>query len=289
MIAVIAVVFFFPGVWKLRTSGLAWATSDSFRNLVGWKALQSGEEPLFAIQQHPWLCHAAAAGALVLELSFPLLVLAGRRTRLVALALALSFHAGTAALLHIHFWPLAICELVLVDWDAVAQWLARRSVRAARLLARLGVVGAVREDATPPRRVPRALAPVAALVLGGAILAGALGVTDAWPFACYPTFAELTPATMPALVIELRDADGRWDHLPLPRTSRGWAMGWRLIGLYGDPPTPARFDAYWHTLLRNGSLRRALAGTSRVRFSRVQIDVTTRRSVSRNVLYERAP
>ena len=136
--ALLACVFFFPGFWKLVASGPAWATSDNFRHLVGWKALQSGLPPAFPITDHPRLARIAAGGALVFELTFPLLI-AFRRTRLAAVALALAFHAGTALLLHIHFVPLWLCYTVLVDWDRVARMLARRSAPAQRVLTLLGI------------------------------------------------------------------------------------------------------------------------------------------------------
>lgn len=309
--ALLACVFFFPGMWKLLASGPAWATSDNFRHLVGWKALQSGLAPAFPITDYPRLARIAAGGAIAFELAFPLLI-AFRRTRLVAVGLALAFHAGTALLLHIHFVPLWLCYTVLVDWDRVARSVARRSTRTQRVFTRLGIAtdAPIASAADVPASAPtpldrsasttqspreaRRLSPVtttvAALLVSGAALAGALGVTDGWPFACYPTFEALTPREMPVLLITLEHSDGRREDLPLPRGSRDWALGWRLAGLYGEPVSPARFDAWWRGARRRSDTAARLGGDVRaVHFSLVRIDVVTAQIVRRRELYVRTP
>ena len=42
----LAVVYFFPGYWKLATSGLEWITSDNLRNQLYWQSWVAGPRGL---------------------------------------------------------------------------------------------------------------------------------------------------------------------------------------------------------------------------------------------------
>src|SRR5262245_44505711 len=63
-------VYFFPGLHKLATSGLAWALSDNLRNQLYWKWAEHGSVPWLRIDQAPWLLRAGGLGVLAFELSF---------------------------------------------------------------------------------------------------------------------------------------------------------------------------------------------------------------------------
>lgn len=279
--ALFACIYFFPGFWKLAASGTAFVTSDNFRNLVGWKALQSGLEPFVPITDYPGFCRAMAASGVFFELTFALFVFF-KRTRVWAVLAALAFHAGTALLLHIHFVPLWLCFTVFVDWDLIAVRLGRYEVFA-RAMRRLSVATTPLDtDGMRPRRSTWI---VGAVLFVGVAATGAFRIVDAWPFACYPTFHDLTPSTMPALIVEVERENGSRIKLPLPRNSREWATSWRLAGLYGDPVSSARIDAYWRQKASRGDLR----GAKRVRFYRASIDVHTRKIARSTLLYERAP
>ena len=72
---VVAGAYFFAGLAKLVNSGAAWVTSDNLR----WALYASGDSDLaLFIADRPWLAHALAAGTLLLELGFPLVLLAPR-------------------------------------------------------------------------------------------------------------------------------------------------------------------------------------------------------------------
>jgi hypothetical protein len=78
---------------------------------------------------------------------------------------------------------------------------------------------------------------VAAGLLAGAVTLGALGESDAWPFACYPKFDRLGPTALPVLeVVAVTNAG----EVPVPdramfpagRTQRYWALTWSLMGAH---------------------------------------------------------
>ncbi len=68
-------VYFFPGLHKLATSGLAWALSDNLRNQLWWKWAEHGIVPALRVDHAPLLLHASGLFVLAFELSFPLLAL----------------------------------------------------------------------------------------------------------------------------------------------------------------------------------------------------------------------
>jgi hypothetical protein len=205
-----ACIFFFPGLWKLRQSGLGWALSDNLVQQMRWKWLQHGRVPLLRIDLHPRLCQAGALAVLAFELSFPLLLL-HRVGRVLALVGAFVFHALTAFVMFIGFGSLLCLYVALVPWHRLAR----------------------RPSGSASVPVARACWPVGALLVVGAATAGVLGAVQAWPFACYPTFQFIAPPLMPALEVELVDRDGVRDllsqaTLPGVDGQRAWALSWAL-------------------------------------------------------------
>jgi len=237
----VGVIFFFPGLWKLRTLGLGWITSDNLRNQMYWKwASTPGFAPPFRIDRSPALLHAGAAAVVGLELSFVFAVWT-RWSRRVAIAAALLFHASARWFMGIDFSALWLTYVMFVDWDG----LARRWLR--------------RTDATaPPAPAPLArLAPAliaGAVLVAGAVEAGARGAISGWPFACYPTFQDRAATRIPALVIRLVRDGG--DEVSLDVTegaapadsAREWIFGARLLASTGAPDADVRFAAYWRRL-----------------------------------------
>ncbi|MEP7119720.1 MAG: HTTM domain-containing protein [Byssovorax sp.] len=113
----IGLVFFFPGFWKLRSSGAAWIWSDNLRNQMYWKWYETGgPPPRLRVDGSPWLCRAGALGAVVFELSFGILVLVPR-LRAWAVSAALAFHALTSTLMRISFPSLWLCYGVFARWN----------------------------------------------------------------------------------------------------------------------------------------------------------------------------
>ena len=228
--AILAAIYFWPGVWKLIVSGGDWLTGEVLLSHVYWKQAQSWTfGPLIALEQAPALLTAGAAATIALEVGAPLLILTGRG-RWILLGGALAFHGLTAATLDIRFGSLWPCLAVLVPWH---RWV-RASARP--------------EDSTAPARGPHRAATAGSVALVAAVwIAGARGESRGWPLACYPTFATAARPTMPTL---LAVVDGRPVLLqsyaePSPTL---WAEVWRLIGIGGpvDPPALARFWRRYH-------------------------------------------
>jgi hypothetical protein len=120
-LTVVAGAYFFTGLRKLITSGLAWVASDSMRWILYAGANGKAKVPEVAlfIADRPWLAHLAAAGIMAFELGFPFLMLS-RRTRPLLVALAFAFHGGTWLTLGLDYWKYAVVvAILLVDWRPV--------------------------------------------------------------------------------------------------------------------------------------------------------------------------
>lgn len=259
----VALIFFFPGVHKLATSGLAWVTSDNLRNQIWWKWTQDPTlEPAFRIDLYPRLLRACAALTIAFELSFPVLILSVRG-RAVALAAALSFHAATAHFMGIEFGVLYACYVVFIPWEALGR--------------RLGIFTPV-EVQEDELQEPSLAFPmiVSGVLVTGVACAGSLGAMQAYPFACYPTFEWIARAEMPALVVELVRPNGSRERVDRSVWSepgpRGWALEWRLAGVY-DAPSPRRIDAWWSDVSTRPPLALRVADAESVVFRSASISV----------------
>ena len=281
----LGMVFFFPGLWKLRSAGLGWITGDTLRNQMYWKwAVIPGRRPPFRIDRFPRLLHAAAAGVVLLELGF-VFALWRRWSRIVAVGAALLFHALARAFMGIDFSGLWLAYVVFVDWDA--------------LFRRATAVGA-EPTAGAPEAVVRLsrLAPALAvglLLLVGVAEAGARGATTGWPFACYPTFAEATGTEMPALAISLVGLDGTESPVGMDALAdagdraRERALGLRLLA---EGARPEQFAAYWARVSTRAALRARSPNARAVRFYAGRISTVPeerdRPPVARRLTYELA-
>lgn len=272
--ALLAVVYFFPGFWKLYESGLDWIWSDNLQNQMYWKWYQFGTLPAWRVDGHPVLVRLGALGVVLLELSFP--VLAWRpRLRPLAAALGLGFHIAAARLMFLPFATLFACYVVLIDWEWLLAWLrderpaeaphpAGGLVRAAR--------AALRGVATSSRRVLAA----GGLLLAGATLAGASGQMRAYPFACYPTFQWIAGPQLPDLWIEQVHAGQRRWLADSPahggvRPQARWGMAWRAAGVYGDRIENERLLGYYRSL--PPTVRGPATPGDLVRFHRAEVSV----------------
>lgn len=236
--ALLGMLYFFPGVHKLLVAGPAWAASANLQHQLWLKWFQAGGAlPWPRIDRFPSALTAGGAAVLIFELSF-LPCLAWRRGRVLAVAMGLCFHASIQYFLYIPFASLWGCYVLL--WDG-----PRPSTKA---------------DATSGSALVRSALPVALLgsvLLSLAAIQGLRGDTQAWPFACYPTFAEPAPNAIADLSIELQTPDGsrrvlREGPLPAPlgqparpaRTPAQWSRVWSLAGLYAAPPSASRLEAF---------------------------------------------
>lgn len=249
-------VYFFPGLWKLRTSGLQWVLSDNLllHMRAKWFQMQ-GFAPLFRVDRFPWLCRVGAGLTVAFELSFWLLVIP-RRTRALAVVVALLFHQATDAFMGLRY-PALWCTYALF-FD---------------LRRPLGRFFDVTETPGLQRDV-RVTGVVAAGLLAGAVTLGVMGESDAWPFACYPKFDRLGPTALPVLeVVAVTDAG----EVPVPdramfpagRTQRYWALTWSLMGAHrSERASNARFAALWSSVGRRAAVRAVVGDARAVRFYR---------------------
>jgi len=250
-------IYFFPGLHKLLSSGLAWAAADNLRFQMYWKWAEHGTLPRFRLDLYPRLLHAGGLFVLAFELSFGVLVLF-RRTRTAAAVTGLLFHLLAQVALGLLFASLWLCYVALFDWRP---WLGR-------LLGREGRPSMpTLETRVSPRRhvVPVA---VGAAMLAGAVVQGARGQMRAYPFSCYPTFQWRAAPDMPDLMIVATDERGIAREVKHARDAadarspRQWAEIWSLAGVTA-PVDAGRLRAYYGAL-------RSVAGPARsVTFYRV--------------------
>jgi hypothetical protein len=225
----LGLVYFFPGLHKVLVSGARWTTAENVVHHMRAKWLEHGALPFLRIDHAPALCAAGAVLVVVFELTFVVLALASPRTRWVALGAGLAFHLSTQVFFFIPFVSLWACYVVLLS---PARW--RPSSEATH--------AADAADTRPDASV-KASAVVGLVIVVAIVVQGLRGQTQAWPFACYPTFAHVQTATIPDVLVEvvMRDETrkrltGREQHA---RSQLEWGRVFRISGAYGDVPPAA--------------------------------------------------
>jgi hypothetical protein len=211
----LGIVYFFPGFWKLQTSGMDWITSANVVHQMHWKWAQwGGYLPSIRIDRVPWLVSLGAFCVVGFELGFGVVSLFPRARRPLAFC-GFVFHQLTRVFFLITFtslWAMYAC-LVLPAWKASSRGPRGRALT--RSSWPVVVVGG-------------------GLVLG-AFLQGLRGQTQSYPFACYPTFAHMVADEMPDIGLEAI-TDEQKVLLPGPRRSQSeWGMAWQVAGLFGVP------------------------------------------------------
>jgi len=235
-------IYFFPGLHKLLSSGLAWAAPDDLRFQMYWKWAEHGVVPWFRLDAHPGLLHAGGLFVIAFELSFGVLVLF-RRTRVAAALAGLIFHLVAQVALGLLFASLWLCYVGLVDWRPLFRRLSRGDGRQPAPAA--VVVGSRR------RFVP--VVAVGAVLLAGAVVQGARGQMRAYPFSCYPTFQWRAAPDMPDLMIVAAEQGGATREVRHARDGAGrrnprqWAEIWSLAGVTA-PVDAGRLRAYYAAL-----------------------------------------
>ena len=208
------VMYFWPGFWKLVQHGPAWVLAENFRAHLYLKWFEDPSfVPLFRVDRYPWLCALGASCAIVFELSFVFLILF-RRTRPLAVMMGLVFHNATFLLMNIAFLSLQLCYAAFIDWDRLGRRvLAPDSALgrgAAAVLAGLRAatrraVGSREGAGLDERRAVRHVAIAGAVLVSVNLGYGAMHQTDAWPFACYPTFSTIIKPQHRSLVVTIVD------------------------------------------------------------------------------------
>jgi hypothetical protein len=247
----IGIIYFFPGLWKLRVVGWQWAMGGNLGGLLHEKWLElGGFVPIWRLDEQPLALLALGLFTLAFELSFlPLLFF--DRLRPIAVLFGVAFHLGTWLFMRIFFLPLLVCYPVFVDWAALS---GRRQRAPANTR---------RPDLTPT-------VAVGVLLLVTNAYAGAR-VIDSWPFAVYPTFAYLAPVSQHRIVLATVDAAGRErPYSPAAIARKMHSSRWnRLLVRISREDDPVRRNALLQAL-RHVSYATAAppAGTRRIRFYR---------------------
>lgn len=242
----LGLVYFFPGLHKLLDASLAWASSSNLQRQLWLKWFQAGGVlPWPRVDHWPLALAVGGAAVLLFELGFVFGACSPRpRHRALAASLGLSFHALTQAFMLIPFPSLWGCYVVLLDGPPRPPAKGCAPTPASRAACGEG------------RSVPW---PVLLVGLGltlAVAFQGVRGQTQAWPFACYPTFASRAPDTIADLALDLESSDGRHQTLrigPLPphggRPPHAWSTVWELGGAYGTPASAARLAAFARDLV----------------------------------------
>lgn len=124
---VIALAYFFAGFQKWRYSGLPWVTSGNLRWIL-YDQSHPNELALF-VANRPWLAHGLAAGALLLETCFPL-VLFVPALRWLFVPGAVAMHVGIRLTLGLNYsaqWLTVL--IVFVNWPVVVDAVRSRVAR----------------------------------------------------------------------------------------------------------------------------------------------------------------
>lgn len=222
--ALLGAIYFFPGLHKLLESGWQWGSAPNVVAQMHAKWFQMAEVPAWRIDHYPAWCSLGGHGVLLFELGFFALA-TWRKTRALALLSGLCFHFSTQAFFFIPFVSLWACYVVLVPWE---RW-RRRPPAVAR-----------EEKASKFSLLPATV--FGTVLLSLVVVQGLRGQTQAWPIACYPTFAGTIGDTLPDLLMEaeLHGERVRFTGRERgPRSQAEWGRVFRISGAYGTPPDTA--------------------------------------------------
>jgi len=257
--AFFGVIYFFPGLHKLLESGWEWAAAPHVIAQMHAKWFEYAQLPWLRVDRYPWLCALGGHAVLLFELGFLPLV-SWRKTRTLAPCLGLGFHWSTQAFLFIPFVSLWACYVVLAPWHLLRPSSASRARTRENAHTASGIT--TRVGTTLP-----------AVVFGGAVLSlaivqGVRGQSQAWPIACYPTFAAIIGDTLPDLVIEAESPSGQKVSFTgrerAPRSQAEWGRVFRISGVYGSPPNARALREHALDAARRAEISLAPGSTVRV-------------------------
>lgn len=252
------VIYFFPGLWKLMRVGPSWASPGNMRLQMYLKWMEFDNwTPLFRIDLHPTLCALCGTGTIAFEISFIFLVFF-RRTHPFLIPAGLAFHNLTYLFMRISFWPLQTMYLSFVDWDTLARRLFPKRDRA-------GPLGEVSPECS------NALVFVGTFLLVANIGFGLARISEAWPFACFPTFAFRATAQRQVLTVAVETENAQIIELNRTALSREFppdrerGLEEALIRIKDPAQKSIRLCAFWELWLQNHS---ELGNARMVRFYR---------------------
>lgn len=111
----LAVVYFFPGIAKLRTGGLEWIFSDNLKILIHDMSLKSPDIPLVWIFDSVYFTILAAFCVVFFEVTF-IFAIFFRTTRYLYAVGGILFHSLIHIMIGFPFYQLRICYVGLLDW-----------------------------------------------------------------------------------------------------------------------------------------------------------------------------
>jgi hypothetical protein len=253
--AFLGVIYFFPGLHKLLESGWDWAAAPHVVAQMHAKWFQMAELPWLRIDRYPWLCSLGGHAVLLFELGFFPLV-SWRKTRTLAALLGLGFHFATQTFFFIPFVSLWACYVVLAPWHRLAPRANQGAPKPTKSSSRAAL----------PAALPASLFGGAVLTL--AIVQGLRGQTQAWPIACYPTFAGITADFLPDLLIEAESPTGQRVRFTgrerAPRAQAEWGRVFRISGAYGGPPDANALREHAFDAAQRAGIALAAGSTLRV-------------------------
>ena len=168
-------IYFFPGFWKVWTSGLDWALTDNVQNHMYWKWHELGDWlPYFRLDRYPLFYKFSGVYTILFELSF-ITLLFTKRTRALAAVLGLLFHLGTWAFMNIFFVVLVISYVSFINWERIFPDRTNQSED------RKGIA------------IPKPLKWIGAILIIGNVIFGVAKI-NSWPFTVYPVFDGLVNA-----------------------------------------------------------------------------------------------
>lgn len=117
----IGLVYLFPGLAKAIVLNTRWFETSTLQNHIWSKWVElDGYRPFIRVDESGVLLFMGAAGTLVFELGF-LLLMVTRSTRHLGAIAGLAFHNATNILMRIPFWQLQAMYPLLIDWEWISE------------------------------------------------------------------------------------------------------------------------------------------------------------------------
>jgi hypothetical protein len=121
-LAVVATYFLAAYAKEIRFGGAHWVLGATF----AWAVIRRGSSPVKLLLHHPLVLVFGQIAVFCMEASTPLLLVVGRRARMLGVAMLLTFHLVTWASIGINFAPLVVCLGVFLPLEDIPGWVARR-------------------------------------------------------------------------------------------------------------------------------------------------------------------
>ena len=166
----LSVIYFFPGFWKLLSSGLDWCLTNNLSDIVRINRIDYvGSPALISLPDDSVLYHFLALGSLCFELSFWYLIFFPKG-RVIALVVGVCFHLSVFGMMQINFLPMLSGYVCLIGFGAYPK--QKESLFSWASFSRHNKLTFV----------------IYILFFALCFGFGALKITNGWPFACFPTF-----------------------------------------------------------------------------------------------------